>query len=156
MAKKQPSKHAEDTAETKKKPASESVKKAAAEPTTGSVGERPEYISEKVTEPAEGAREGFGEAIKEGAEHARSAFAELIPEVGGMIHKGVYSGFYYLSYGVVFGSLMVANLLPAHSAMEEGVRDGAEAARKAFEGRHEGVHDASHTEASDEEGLTTA
>ncbi|HYE35561.1 hypothetical protein [Methylocaldum sp.] len=152
MAKKQTSKHTEDTAGTKKHPRMEST----AEPTTGSVGERPEHVMERETEPAEGSREGFGEAIKEGANDARSAFAEFIPGIGGVIHNGVYSGFYYLAYGVVFSSLAVASLLPSHNAMGEGVRDGAEAAKKAFKGRHEGTHEASHVDVSTDEGLTTA
>lgn len=144
MAKKQPSKRGDESA---KKPAPEGIR----EP----IKEHPEHVAEMGAEQAEAPRAGFGEAIKEGAEHARSAFAEFVPELGGMVHKGIYSGFYYLSYGVVFGSLMVASLLPEHNVLEEAVRDGAEAAKKAFSGRHEGTHEATHTGVS-EEGLTTA
>ncbi len=143
MVKKQPSKPAEEAA---KKPAPEGVK----EP----VEEHPEPIAEMGAEQAEAPQTGFGEAIKEGAEHARSAFAEFVPELGSIVHKSVYSGFYYLSYCVVFGSLMIASLLPEHNAMEEGVRDGAEAAKKAFAGRHKGTYEAARTGVS-EEGLTT-
>ena len=53
--------------------------------------------------------------------------------LGGLIHRGVYSGFYGVSFGVVFGALLVSRLVPADSAMAEGVRDGAEAARHALE-----------------------
>ncbi|MGX2039797.1 hypothetical protein ACWJKU_06640 [Methylocaldum sp. MU1018] len=143
MAKKHTSKHAEGIEKAEKAPAAESAMKA---------GEGPEHVAKRETEPSE----GLGEAFKEGAEHARSTFAEIIPELGGMIHKSVYSGFYYLTYGAVFGSLLIGSLIPADSAMTEGVRDGAEAAKKAFEGRHEGTHEAAHADTSVDEGLTTA
>jgi hypothetical protein len=106
---------------------------------------------ERTAEPTE----GFSEAIREGTEDARAAAAGVIPEVGELIHKGVYNGFYYLTYGIVFGSLVVGSLIPSNNAMSEGVRDGIEAARKDFEGREEaGGHAAEATPS--EEGLSPA
>jgi|UPI0003F754AE hypothetical protein len=146
MAKRQPSKRGEEAA---KKPAPESV----GEP----IEEQPEHVAEMGAEQGEEVpRARFREAIKEGAAHARSAVAEFVPDLGGLVHKGVYSGVYFLSFSVVFGSLMVASLLPEHNVIEKGVRDGAEAAKKAFQGRHEGTHQAKHTGKSNEEGLTPA
>ncbi|MGZ8218374.1 hypothetical protein [Methylomagnum sp.] len=86
---------------------------------------------ERTAEPAE----DFSEAIREGASDARDAAAGFIPAVGGMIHKGIYNGFYFATYGVVFGSMVVGNLIPSNNAMGEGVRDGFKAARRAFDGR---------------------
>ncbi|BBL74145.1 hypothetical protein [Methylomagnum ishizawai] len=77
--------------------------------------------------------EGLSEAIREGASDARAAVVSL----KGFVRKGVYTGFYYATYGVVFGALMVGSLIPSNNAMGEGVRDGFKAAQKDFEtGKH--------------------
>jgi hypothetical protein len=109
-------------------------------------------VLERTAEPAE----GFSEAIREGADDARAAAAGVIPEVGELIHKGVYNGFYYLTYGIVFGSLVVGSLIPSNNAMSDGVRDGIKAARRDFEGKEEagGGHAAEATPS--EEGLSPA
>jgi hypothetical protein len=126
-----------------------------AAPTEETVYERSEIPEttalERTAEPAE----DFSEAIREGASNARVAAAGFIPAVGGMIHKGIYNGFYYTTYGVVFGSMVVGSLIPANNAMGEGVRDGFKAARRAFEGRRQRTaEEASAAEAmSMEEGL---
>jgi hypothetical protein len=78
------------------------------------------------------------EAGPQGAEAAAGTGEEgagFIPSVGGLIHQGIYSGFYYLSFGVVFGALAVGHLIPSDTAIAEGVRDGADAARHALEGK---------------------
>lgn len=98
-----------------------------------SIHERTETTAVEIAgEPSE---EGFGEAIREGAEDARAAAAGFLPAIGKMVHNGVYSSFYYMTYGVVFTSMVVGSLIPSNNAMGEGVRDGFTAARKAFEGR---------------------
>lgn len=66
-----------------------------------------------------------------GAEPRRPGLGDL---VGGLIHRGVYSGCYGLSYGLTFGALLAGHLIPEHSAVAEGLRDGAAAARQALEG----------------------
>jgi hypothetical protein len=86
---------------------------------------------------AEG-RPALSEAIREGAGDARAAAARVFGSAGQALHKGVYGGFYYLTYGVVFGALAVGRLIPTHSAMGEGVHDGYLAARKAFEEKEAG------------------
>lgn len=75
--------------------------------------------------------------ITTGAADACSAAANLVPATGKVIRKSIYSGFYYVTYGVVFSSLMIGNLIPSDNAMGEGVHDGAAAARKAFKARQE-------------------
>ncbi len=92
------------------------------------------------------------EAISAGAEAASSAAAGLIPAVGGLIHKGVYNGFYCLSYGVVFGALVVGKLIPSNNAMGDGVRNGFKAAHKDFEAKHAAIQ----AEAPADEGLVPA
>jgi hypothetical protein len=130
MARKQPS-PAESNPETTPEAAAEAVETtettAASETVQESV-EAPQTALEK-TEPAE----GFAEAIREGAHDACSAAAGFLPSVGGMIHKGVYHGFYYLTYGVVFSSLVVGSLIPSNNAMGDGVRAGFKAAKDDFE-----------------------
>jgi hypothetical protein len=76
---------------------------------------------------------GFSDAVREGAKDAREAVASFFPAVGNAIHKGVYNGFYFVTYGVVFGALTVGRLIPHNNAMGEGVHDGYLAAKKAFE-----------------------
>jgi hypothetical protein len=76
---------------------------------------------------------------EQSAEGARAAADEARPQglgasLGGLIHQGVYSGFYGLSFGLTFGALLVSQWMPPDSAVAEGVRDGAEAARHALKG----------------------
>lgn len=96
-------------------------------------------------EPAEtagaGLKEEQAEATADRAEHGpdMAGGAESRPEgfgtfLGGLIHQAVYSGFYGLSYGATFGALLVGHLVPSDSAVAEGIRDGADAARHALEG----------------------
>ncbi len=92
----------------------------------------------------------FAEAIHEGIGDARAAAASF----RGILHKGVYNGFYYLTYGVVFGSLVVGSFIPSNNAMGDGVREGFKAARKDFEAKQEAGHS---TDAPiSEEGLAAA
>jgi hypothetical protein len=137
--------------------------------------ETPETLAERVEEPAESSvmestaveiaaepaegPEGLAGAFREGAEDARAAAEGFVPAVGKLIHDGVYSTFYTLTYGVVFTSLVVGSLIPSDNAMGEGVRDGIKDARQAFEGRQqrEDVREAAEAEPGlAEEGLAPA
>jgi hypothetical protein len=119
---------------------------------TETVYERSEGAPE-VVESTEGVLTHVAEAVREGASDASEAAAGFIPAIGAMVHKGVYSSFYALTYGVVFGSLVVGSLIPSNNAMGEGVRDGIEAAKRAFKARKEAAH---AEEMPAEEGLTPA
>ena len=113
------------------------------EPTPEAAAAITESALQRTAEP----EAGLAEAISEGASDARKAAANFLPEVGKVLHTGVYNSFYWLTYGVVFGALVVGRLIPSDNAMGEGVRDGFEAAKKAFEEREEA--------AAREEGLAT-
>jgi hypothetical protein len=76
-------------------------------------------------------------AIQEGVADATAAAAEAVPALGRLLSKSVYGAFYYGSYGVVFGTLTIAHLVPTNNIIGEGLRDGAKAARVAFSKRSE-------------------
>ena len=103
------------------------------------------------TELAEAPRsqESLASAIGEGVRDARAAVNDLFPAVGGLLRKGVFNGVYYLTYGVVFGGLTVGRLIPKSSAVADGIREGAKAARHDFDEQSEKVG----TAASSAEGL---
>lgn len=109
-----------------------------------------ETALERMAEP----ETSLAEAIREGAGDAREAAAGFFPAVGKALHKGVYNTFYYATYGVVFGTLVVGRLIPSNNAMGEGVHDGFEAARKAVEARERAA--AAAEAAPLDEGLATA
>jgi hypothetical protein len=96
------------------------------------VQESVEITQTALERTAEIAPGGFTDAIREGASDAREAVAGFFPAIGNAIHKGVYNGFYYATYGVVFSALVVGRLIPSNNAMGEGVHDGFEAAKKDF------------------------
>ena len=95
---------------------------------------------EETQETCGGAETGRSEAmtpiaaILAGASDAKAA-VEAIPSLGNLLSKTVYGTFYYASYGVVFGALTVAHLIPTDNIMGAGLREGAKAAREAFERR---------------------
>lgn len=88
---------------------------------------------EIVLEEAAEAPKGLVRVISESAADACSAASNATQAAGKAARKTVYSGFYYLTYGVVYSALFVGSLIPANNAMGEGVHDGAAAARKAFD-----------------------
>ena len=73
------------------------------------------------------------EAMKDATADATEAAAKAPEQICKLFSKAVYGGFYYLSYGIVFGALVVARLIPKNSAMALGICDGAIAAREAYE-----------------------
>jgi len=77
-------------------------------------------VATAMTTAAQAAREGAGDAIAQ-AKKAGPAARELVS-------KFVYSSFYYLSYGVVFPTLLVANYVPGGGPIADGLLDGATAA----------------------------
>ena len=79
--------------------------------------------------------------ISEGASDACAAATNAFPAAGKALRKSIYTGFYYVTYGVVFSSLAVASLIPTDNAMGEGSRAGAAAARKDFGSRKEAVEE---------------
>lgn len=114
--------------------APETVETAADETVVESVAaESAEVVAESVEAPQTAlectAAETIGDAIREGASDARSA----VDNLRGAVRQGVYSGFYYLTYGVVFGALVVGSLIPSNNAMGEGVKAGFKAAQDDFE-----------------------
>ena len=94
---------------------------------------------ENVYEASAEAAYGMPEAIREGASDARRAAADVLPALGAIARKGVYNGFYFGSYGVVFAALVVSRLVPRNNAVGQGIRDGAVAAREDFEAREHAV-----------------
>lgn len=73
------------------------------------------------------------DAAQEGAEDAKRAAAEVLPAFGKWVSESVYGVFYYASFGVVFGALTVARIVPANNLIVNALRDGALAARLAVE-----------------------
>lgn len=68
------------------------------------------------------------DAMKAGALDAQAAVANIGPSLS----RGVYRLAYSVSYGVVYSALVLRRWIPAHSAVAEGVRDGASAAEHDF------------------------
>lgn len=71
------------------------------------------------------------QAVKDGATDARESVSQAIPSAGKFISRTVYTSCYFLSYGVVFPTVLVANILPACGPISYGLADGASAARDA-------------------------
>jgi hypothetical protein len=68
------------------------------------------------------------EAVRDGASDALAKVKQVVPVTGEYVSRFVYSSFYYLSYGVVFPTLLVTNFLPGCSPIANGLVDGAAAA----------------------------
>ena len=76
-------------------------------------------------------------AVKAGAGDASAAASNFIPVAGRAVSKTVYTGCYYLSYGVVFPTMLVAGLFPKHNPVYYGLADGSQAAKDAVHRMHE-------------------
>ena len=68
------------------------------------------------------------EAVRDGASDAMAKVKEAVPATGEYVSRFVYSSFYYLSYGVVFPTLLVTNFIPGCGPIADGLVDGATAA----------------------------
>jgi hypothetical protein len=61
---------------------------------------------------------------------------DTVKVAGTYLSKGVYGVGYYAAYGVVFGAMMIARLIPFPESLTHGVEDGTEAALESVEGTH--------------------
>jgi hypothetical protein len=95
---------------------------------------QPEVTAENLTQAAEEAGAEVMASVAEpesvGTEEGPSP--SVFPAIGEYVSKAVYGAFYYVSYGVVFGSLIVAHFIPMDNAMGRGIKDGAVNAENAF------------------------
>lgn len=76
-------------------------------------------------------------AMRDGTSDAIAKAREAVPAVGRFVSRVVYSSSYYLSFGVVFPTMLVANIVPGGEVLASGLVDGASAARSAIAGRKE-------------------
>jgi len=67
-------------------------------------------------------------AVREGTSDALARAKSALPVAGESVSRFVYSGCYYLSYGVVFPTLFVTSYLPGCGTIADGLVDGASAA----------------------------
>ncbi len=121
--------------ETSSVDASESVYVYSTSTTTTTVTTSSEDVSESVNVPSASLPATVRSAVQSGSADARAAAADAIPRMREQLFKKVYQTSYYVSYGVVFGSLMLASAVPMNNVMGAGLRDGADAARRAAQKR---------------------
>src|SRR5262249_33118776 len=67
-------------------------------------------------------------AVKERTSDALARAKQALPAAGEYVARFAYSSCYYLSYGVVFPTLLVTNYLPGCGTIADGLVDGATAA----------------------------
>ena len=68
------------------------------------------------------------ESIRDGAGDALARAKQAVPATGEAVSRFVYSSCYYLSYGIVFPTMLVANFIPGCGPVAAGLADGAAAA----------------------------
>lgn len=95
-------------------------------------GQNPDVLS-KVA----GAMVAAADAMKTGATDAQSAAAKVLPATGKILSKSAYATCYYVSYGVVFPTMLVAGLFPKNNPLYYGLVDGASAAKESVHKMHE-------------------
>lgn len=83
------------------------------------------------------ARAKSNEAIDQGVADGKQAAAEAAPVVTDYLAKALYGACYYSAYGVTFGALLIANMIPSESAVARGLHDGAETASREFKVQEE-------------------
>lgn len=94
------------------------------------------------------------QAAKAGVDDAKSAASRAVPALGGMLTGLTYKACYGVSYGVVFPTMLVVNLVPKENAAVHGLIDGARAAMdlieemKAKRAAESAAGDASHSPSS--------
>lgn len=76
-------------------------------------------------------------AVRDGTGDAVARAREAAPAVGRFVSRVVYSSCYYVSFGVVFPTMLVANIVPGGDVLASGLLDGASAARSAIAVRKE-------------------
>ena len=77
------------------------------------------------------------EAVRDGASDAVAKAKEVSSATGEYVSRFVYSTSYYLAYGVVFPTLLVANFVPGCGSIADGLVDGATAASDVIAERKE-------------------
>jgi hypothetical protein len=77
------------------------------------------------------------DAIGQGVADGKQAAAEAVPVVGDYLAKALYDACYYSAYGVTFGALFIANMIPSESPVARGLHDGAETASREFKVQEE-------------------
>jgi hypothetical protein len=71
------------------------------------------------------------QAVREGATDARESVAHAMPGAGRFVSRSIYTSCYFLSYGVVFPTVLIGQFLPGSGPLSYGIADGANAAREA-------------------------
>jgi hypothetical protein len=72
------------------------------------------------------------DAMRDGAHDAAEKVQQAIPAANKFVSRFMYSSCYFLSYGVVFPTLFVANYVPGAGPLGAGIIDGAVAANDAI------------------------
>lgn len=81
-----------------------------------------------------GAMKTAADAVKSGASDASTAAGNLIPAAGRAASKTVYATCYYLSYGIVFPTMLVVGVFPKNNPIYHGLVDGGHAAQDSVQG----------------------
>lgn len=76
------------------------------------------------------------EGIQKGTEAASEAVDKTLPLITKFVGKGIYIGCYYLAFGVVYGAKFAEECLPLDSVIRNGLNDGGQAAKEAYERRY--------------------
>ena len=79
-------------------------------------------------DPLKSVATAMANAVRDGAGDAVLRAQQAVPAAGKFVSRAVYSGFYYLSYGVVFPTLLVTNFVPGFGPIGDGLVGGAHAA----------------------------
>src|SRR5215831_3296312 len=92
-------------------------------------------VVEPLIEPLTAAAVEMANAAKAVGEQVAMTAQGAIPATGRILSRFVYSVFYYASYGIVFPTLFVANVVPGCDSIADGLLDGARAAGDVIEER---------------------
>ena len=84
-----------------------------------------------------GAMMTAAQAVKAGAGDASEAASNFLPAAGRAVSKTVYASCYYLSYGVVFPTMLVVGVFPKNNPVYYGLADGGRAAKDAVHQMHD-------------------
>jgi hypothetical protein len=96
--------------------------------------ESPERVTESLKDVA-AAMTKAAEANGDADENGGAILEATAPDATNPISRFVYSTFYYTSYGIVFPTVFVLNVVPGLGPVARGLADGANAANAAIEER---------------------
>ncbi len=68
-------------------------------------------------------------ALADGVGEATANVHEALPKMDRIVTRGVYKGSYYLTYGIVFPTALLFQVIPGGKALAAGIVDGALAGR---------------------------